>query len=93
MQNLLFFSRVAFICNICFVLAWLMKYYPDLPSGHLVSMILILGLLLSLILNVVVNGIMLVLLIRKKPVWNHFPGWLIIINFLFLFPQIILFIR
>jgi hypothetical protein len=93
MRNLLFFSRVAFICNICFVLAWLTKFYPHLPSGHLVSMVLILGLLLSFILNIIVNSVVVTLLLSRKPVFNIFPGWLIIINFLFLFPQIILFVR
>jgi hypothetical protein len=93
MRNLLFFSRVAFICNICFVLAWLMKYSPQLPSAHLVSMILILGLLISFILNIIVNSVVVTLLLSRKPVFNIFPGWLIIINFLFLFPQIILFVR
>lgn len=93
MQSLLFFSRVAFICNICFVLAWGMKYYPDLPSGQVVSMVLILGLLISFILNIIVNSIMLVLVLRRKPVFNLFPGWLLIINFLFLILQTILFLR
>jgi predicted tellurium resistance membrane protein TerC len=93
MQNLLFFSRVGFICNVCFVLAWLFKYYPSLPSGHMVSMVLILGLLVAFVLNVVVNGCITVLLLKGRPVFAHFPRWLIIINFLFLLAQIILFVQ
>jgi hypothetical protein len=34
-----------------------------------------------------------VFILQRKPVWKHFPGWLIITNFLFLLPQIILFLR
>ena len=96
MQNLIFFSRVAFICNVCFVLVWGMKYYPHLEQGRpgeFVSLVLILGVLIAFVLNCVVNGFVLAFMLRRKPVWKHFPGWLIIANFLFLLPQIILFTR
>src|SRR5687768_9579056 len=77
MQNLLFFSRVAFICNLCFILAWLFRYYPALQSGHIVSTVLILGLFVAFLLNIVVNVVILILLLRRRLVWKHFPGWLI----------------
>jgi hypothetical protein len=96
MQNLIFFSRVAFICNVCFVLVWAMRAYPMLEQGQpgeFVSLVLILGILIAFLLNVVVNGVILVFLLQRKAVWKHFPGWLIITNFLFLLPQIILFLR
>ena len=96
MQSLIFFSRVAFICNVCFVLVWVMRYYPVLEEGRpsdVVSLVLILGILFAFALNIIVNLFLLVFILRRKPVWKHFPGWLIIANFLFLFPQIILFLR
>jgi len=96
MQNLIFFSRVAFICNVCFVLVWAMKYYPHLSPGQpgeFVSLVLILGILIAFALNCVVNVFILVFILRRKGGWKHFPGWLIIANFLFLLPQIILFTR
>lgn len=93
MRNLLFFSRVAFICNVCFALAWLMRYYPALQQGHATSTILVLGLLVAILLNAAVNGFLIIFLLQRKPVWTHFPRWLIIINFLFLIPQIILYSR
>ena len=96
MQNLIFFSRVAFICNVCFVLVWVMRYYPVLEEGRpsdAVSLVLILGILIATVLNLAVNLFILVFILQRKPVWKHFPGWLIITNFLFLFPQIILFLR
>jgi RsiW-degrading membrane proteinase PrsW (M82 family) len=96
MQSLIFFSRVAFICNVCFVLVWVMRIYPMLEEGRpsdVVSLVLILGILIAFLLNIVVNGFILVFILQRKPVWKHFPGWLIITNFLFLFPQIILFIK
>ena len=96
MQNLIFFSRVAFICNVCFVLVGVMRYYPLLKEGQpgeLVSLVLILGILIAFLLNIVVNGFILALILQRKGVWKHFPRWLIITNFLFLLPQIILFIK
>jgi hypothetical protein len=96
MQNLIFFSRVAFICNVCYVLVWIMRYYPILKQGQpgeFVSLVLILGILIAFLLNIVVNLLVLVFIWRRKAVWKLFPGWLIITNFLFLLPQIIFFIR
>lgn len=96
MQRLIFFSRVAFICNVCFVLVWVMRFYPILKAGQpgeMVSLVLILGVLIAFLLNLVVNSFILALILQRKPVLKHFPRWLIITNFLFLFPQIILFIK
>lgn len=96
MQSLIFFSRVAFICNVCFVLVWVMRYYPVLKEGEpgeFVSLVLILGILIAFLLNIAVNGFILVFILQRKAVWKLFPRWLIITNFLFLLPQIILFLR
>jgi hypothetical protein len=96
MKSLIFFSRVAFICNVCFVLVWVMRFYPILKTGQtgdMVSLVLILGILVAFLLNLVVNGFILAFILQRKPVLKHFPGWLIITNFLFLFPQIILFLK
>lgn len=96
MQNLIFFSRVSFICNVCFVFVWIMRLYPVLKEGqqgHLVTIVLILGILIAFLLNIIVNLILLVYILQRKAVWKHFPAWLIIANFLFLLPQIILFLK
>ena len=73
-----------------------MRYYPVLKQGqqgHFVSLVLILGVLIAFLLNMVVNLVLLIFILRGKPVWKHFPRWLIIANFLFLLPQLILFIK
>jgi RsiW-degrading membrane proteinase PrsW (M82 family) len=96
MQSLIFFSRVGFICNVCFVLVWGMRFYPMPKQGQpseLVSLVLILGFLVAFLLNLVINGFILAFILQRKPVLKRFPRWLIITNFLFLFPQIILFIK
>jgi hypothetical protein len=73
-----------------------MRYYPHLEQGQpgeLVSLVLILGILIAFVLNLVVNGFIVAFILQRKASWKHFPGWLIITNFLFLLPQIILFIK
>ena len=93
MRKLLFFSRVAFICNVCFVLAWLMKYLPPIQQEHIASTILVLGLGLSLVLNVTINLFIIVFLLQRKPVWEHIPRWVAVVNALFLIAQLILLLK
>jgi hypothetical protein len=73
-----------------------MRYYPMLKEGqqgHAVGTIVILGILVAFILNFIVNLLVLVFILQRKPVWKHFPSWLLIANFLFLLPQLILFLK
>ncbi len=93
MRKLLFFSRVAFICNICFLLTWLMRYLPPMQQGHIGSTVVILGIGLSVILNVIINFFIIVFLMQKKPVRDHVPVWLIVANLLFMIAQLILLIK
>lgn len=77
-------------------MVWVMRYYPILKEGQpggFVSLVLILGILFAFLLNIAVNLVVLVFMLQRKAVWKHFPGWLIITNFLFLLPQIILFLQ
>jgi len=90
MRKLLFFSRVAFLCNICFLLAWLIQYLPVSPHGHIASTIVVLGTGLAVILNIVVNFFVIISLLAKKINRLVFPRWLMIANFLFLLLQIII---
>ncbi|MGN6416030.1 MAG: hypothetical protein ACTHMC_00965 [Pseudobacter sp.] len=88
MRKLLFLSRVAFLCNICFLLAWLIQYLPVSPHGHIASTIIVLGTGVAVILNMVVNIIVIISLFVKKSNWQFYPRWLIICNFLFLILQL-----
>lgn len=87
MRKLLFLSRVAFLCNCCFLLAWLIQYMPVSPHGHIASTIIVLGTGVAVILNMVVNFFVIISLIQKKSNWQLYPRWLIICNFLFLLMQ------
>ena len=90
MKILIFFSRIALICNICFVLAELMRYNEGLRLNTVFSTIVILG-YVSLFLNLLLAIAAIALFIFKKPLFQLFPRWLIIVNFLFLIAQLFIF--
>jgi hypothetical protein len=90
MARLSLFSRLAFICNLCLVLAILSRYFSFLPKGDIESTIIIDGLVLSFIINGTVNGAYVLLLLRKKRLSNYLPVWIARINFLFLIFQLLL---
>jgi hypothetical protein len=87
-MNLRFLSRIAFICNLCLLLSWPMRYYSFIQDHALQSTIIIAGMVLSFFMNGLVNILYAVLLIRKKPLAAFVPVWLVTINFLFLIFQL-----
>ena len=93
MQKLLFFSRVTFICNICFVISWFLQYSPFSPQGNVASTVVVLGVGVAIFLSVTVNFFVAIALLQKKRFPEHFPRWLIIANFLFLILQLIVFLK
>ena len=93
MRKLLFFSRVAFICNICFAAVSLMHYVPVLANGIVPSVFIILGTVMAIALNILMNILYLVLAVGRSPLLSETPGWLIAVNFSFLLIQIILLVK
>jgi hypothetical protein len=67
-----------------------MQYSPWLPHEQIASTIIILGYFVVFI-NFLVNLIILILLLSGRPIQKQFPRWLIIVNFLFLIPELIVF--
>jgi hypothetical protein len=92
MRLLRLLSRVAFICNICFLLASFVQWLPHPPEGGLVSMIIIMGYLLAILVNTVVNTWVIALLIFRRLKVGLVPTWLLIANFAFFTLQLVLFI-
>lgn len=93
MPKLLFFSRVAFICNICFLITFLLHYVPFISNGIISSTIIILGNVLSIVINVMMNILYILIILGGKPISSFIPVWLIIINFLFFIFQVILLLK
>jgi len=92
MRVLRLLSRVAFICNICFLLASFIQWIPNPPEGELVSVVIVLGYLLSIFINAVVNVWMLIALLAGRLRKGMVPIWLLIVNALFFIVQIILYL-
>jgi hypothetical protein len=80
-------SRVAFICNICFVLTALVQWLPNPPEGDILSTIIVLGYFLAIAVNVLLNLSLIVVFVFGKLEAAHIPVWLLVINFLFFILQ------
>ena len=80
MRVLKLLARVAFICNICFVLASLILWLRHPPEGQVVSTVIVMGYLMGLPLNAIVFGWMLVLRTKWRRRAVAFPGWVIAFN-------------
>jgi hypothetical protein len=87
MLRISFLSRVAFICNLCLLVAWLMRHHTFIPRGDLQSTIIIAGLIMSFVINGLVNILYAILLFRGKNIQSYVAVWLATINFLFLILQ------
>lgn len=92
MQIVRLLSRVAFICNICFLLASFIQWLPNPPEGQVVSHLIIMGYLLSLLVNVIINIWVVVLLLIRKLRAAAVPVWLLVVNGLFFITQLTLLI-
>jgi hypothetical protein len=91
MRLVRFLSRVAFICNICFLVASLRQWILLPLDNQLASDIIVLGLLVSVVLNVIVNLIVFVLFLIGKLRAAAIPMWLLVVNLIFFIGQILLF--
>ena len=88
MGMLRFLSRVAFICNCCFLLMSFSQWLPHFPDSALTNDILILGWMVSFMINIVVSMVLLILLLIGRLRKVGIPAWLLIVNFLFFAVQL-----
>ena len=93
MPKILFLSRAALICNICFLITLLMHYIPAIASGIFSSTLIILGTVMAIVINVLMNILYLIIVFYGRPIRKFVPVWLISVNFLFLILQVILLIK
>ena len=89
MRRLLFFSRLAFICNVFFVICFTIQLSNWIKDEQLESTIVILGYVLGIPLNLGVNLSYLITTLFKRQPGKHIPAWLIAANILFLVIQIL----
>jgi hypothetical protein len=93
MQVLKLLVRVAFICNICFLLASLILWLPNPPGGQVVSTVIVMGYLMGLPVNAIVFGWALVLAVKRKWRSAALSGWLMGFNIVIFCCQFISLIR
>jgi len=88
-RGLLFLSRVAFLCNICFLIAFSIQMTDWIKNPDITEMIALIGYLLGFIINPFLNFCYLVLLLVARRKLKIVPSWLLTANILFLVIQIL----
>jgi len=89
MRWLLFLSRLAFICNLIFIPAFILQIENFISDPDLSSYIIIIGFVFAVLFNPLANLCYLVLFFANRKSLSIVPGWLIVINILFLILQLI----
>lgn len=89
MRWLLFLSRVAFVCNLLFLVSFSLMISKWVKNEDLSSTIIISGYMLSVIFNPIVNLSYLVIFWAKRNSLSVIPAWLIVMNILFLMLQLV----
>ncbi|RYZ00510.1 MAG: hypothetical protein EOO11_01255 [Chitinophagaceae bacterium] len=84
---MLFLSRVAFVCNVFFLLALLVKMGLPLGPPEVLSTIVIIGYVLVAVLSPVLILGYGVLLLRRR-LFARMPRWLVVANFIFFLLQL-----
>lgn len=90
MKLLRFLSRIAFICNLFFLLTVMMHWSTLFQNEAVVAVIIILGYFLAVfVFNPLVTILYSILLLRRRNLFAIVPKWLVITNFVFLLLQLI----
>ncbi len=85
MRWLLFLSRLAFICGICFLISLGMAAFNRANEELISSTIVIIGYVMGLIVVPFTNICYLVVILLGKKLIKIVPLWLVLSNVLFLF--------
>lgn len=88
MRWLLFLSKLAFVCNVFFLLAVSLQLGNWLTNPDITATIAIIGYFMVVLFNPLVNLCYLALFVVRKKFWLVVPSWLITANILFLVMQI-----
>ncbi len=90
MRRLLHLSRIAFVCNLFFLLSALLQWTAFVENEAVVSTIIITGYFMAIfIFSPLVNFLYGVHLVLRKNLFLLVPRWLVVGNFVFLLLQIL----
>lgn len=85
MRWLLFLSRLAFICGICFLISLGMAAFNQTNDEPVSSTVIIIGYAMGLIVVPITDICYLVVMLMGRKLAKFVPLWLVIANVLFLF--------
>jgi hypothetical protein len=86
---LLFLSKLAFICNLAFLVSFIFRVTNWLTNHDIEAYIIIIGWVLSAVVNPIVVFIYLIIFWINRKKLSIVPVWLIVMNILFLFLQLV----
>jgi hypothetical protein len=89
MRWLLFLSRLAFFCNVLFLVAFGFRFGRWDNYHELISTVIIIGWVLVFLFNPLVNLCYLVLFLTKRKALSIVPVWLKTSNIFFLIIELI----
>jgi hypothetical protein len=89
MRWLLFLSKLAFICNLAFLVSFLFRVTSWLENQDIKAYIIIIGWVLSVIFNPLVVLCYLLFFLFKRKSLAVVPAWIIVLNIFFLFLQLV----
>ncbi len=89
MHRLLFLSRVAFVCNLLFLVSFSLTIFNWIKDERLSSSIIISGYVLSVLFNPAVNLSYLIIFFVKRKSLAILPAWMMVMNILFLILQLV----
>jgi len=89
MRWLLFLSRVAFICNLFFLVSFTLRFGNWIGEGTTVSTVIILGYVLGVLVNPVTVFCYLFVFVFRKKYLEIIPSWLMVLNAAFLVLQLV----
>lgn len=89
MRWLLFLSKLAFICNVLFLVAFAFRIGNWIHYQDVISIVIIIGWVLVFLFNPLVNLCYLILFLTKKKSLAIVPVWLKTSNIFFLIIELI----
>jgi hypothetical protein len=90
MRWLLFLLRVAFLCNLFFIVCVILRYKNVIDDQSLKGFIVVVGWLIAPVVTVTVNVILLSSYILKRIPLDFIPKWLIVVNIIMQLAQLII---
>ena len=89
MRWLLFLGRIAFICNIFFILSVILRYWNIVHDQTVIGFVVVLGMLMAPLLNFIFNLTLFIAYFRKTAS-SGIPAFIIGFNLIVLVLQFII---